>query len=342
MNRPGTSIWLRPLAVAMALAASAAPSTAAAESRDICVFDPAGKSGDYYALMSDFALEASSWGVEVAIKAYTDEETAAKDYEAGQCDGVVATGVRLQRFNNFPTTIEAMGALPDYDLLKSMVTTLTTSAGASKKLTAGEHTTVGFIPVGAVYLFVRDREVDTVGELAGKRIATMDYDKASPVMVDRVGGIVVPADLGSIGPKFNNGDVDACYVSAPAYRPFELYRGLEGSGGVLRSPLAQATLQVMLRSPRFPDGFVGKARTDLLGRFDAALALIKKAEADIPAKYWVDIPPDRQEAWDELFLATRVELRDKHGAYDPMMLKVARQKRCDKNGARSECAENRE
>ena len=31
---------------------------------------------------------------------------------------------------------------------------------------------------------------------------------------------MVPADLGSLGPMFNNGDVDACYVSAPAYAPF--------------------------------------------------------------------------------------------------------------------------
>ena len=44
----------------------------------ICAYDPAGKSGDYYALLSDFAIESASWGTEVEIKAYTDEETAAK------------------------------------------------------------------------------------------------------------------------------------------------------------------------------------------------------------------------------------------------------------------------
>ena len=37
----------------------------------------------------------------------------------------------------------------------------------------------------------------------------MDYDKPSVVMVEKIGAIMVPADLGSIGPKFNNGDVDA-------------------------------------------------------------------------------------------------------------------------------------
>ena len=276
---------------AAALTGLMASTPALAETRSLCVFDPGGKSGDYYALLEEFSIEASGWGVDISLKAYTDEETAAKDYEAGQCDGVAATGVRLQRFNRFPSTVEAIGALPDYALLQSMVNTLANYESAAKRLRSGDHETIGILPVGAVYLFVHDRSIDTVGELAGKRIATMDYDKASPVMVDRVGAIIVAADLGSIGPKFNNGDVDACYVSAPAFRPFELWRGLDATnGGVLRAPLAQATLQVMIRTDRFPADFPSKARKDLAGRFDKALEVVTKAEADIPAKYWIDIP----------------------------------------------------
>jgi len=333
---------LKTLFAALLSLAAVFPVTAQAETRSICVFDPAGRSGDFFHLMSKYAVQASSWGVDVEIKPYTDEETAAKDYEAGQCDGVVATGVRLQRFNRFSSTIEAVGGLPDYGLLQQMVRTLATSAGASKKLTSNGHATVGFIPAGAVYLFVRDKAIDTVPELAGKRIATLDYDKASTFMVGRVGAVVVPADLGSIGPKFNNGDVDACYVSAPAYKPFELQRGIGSSGGVIRSPLAQATLQVMLRAERFPEGFVDKSRADLLGRFDTALAHVKKAEADIPASSWIDVPADRQAEWAAMFQGVRVQLRDDVGAYDGAMLKVMKQLRCGKDGARSECAESKE
>ncbi len=331
--------WFAAATLSSALA-WAAP--ASAETRSICVYDPGGRSGDYYGLMSKYATEASTWGVEVEIKPYTDEETAAKDYEAGQCDGVVATGVRLQRYNRFASSIEAIGGLRDYGQLKQMVTTLATSGGASAKLGQDGNTVIGFIPIGAVYLFVRDRDVDTVSELAGKRIATMDYDKASVFMVDRVGAIMAPADLGSIGPKFNNGDVDACYVSAPAYRPFELFRGLDASGGgILKAPLAQATLQVMIHEDKFPAGFVEKSRTDLLGRFDDALSLVTKAEADIPAKYWVDVPDNIYVEWEQMFQGVRVSLRDK-GAYDPMMLTVMKQLRCKADAARSECAESKE
>jgi hypothetical protein len=216
-----------------------------ASAQTVCVFDPAGKAGDYYRLLDQYSLEASSWGVSLEIKVYTDEETAVKDYEAKQCDAVVATGARLQRFNSFPTTIEAIGALPTYPLLKSMVKTLTTSSGAAKMMTRSGNTTIGIIPIGAVYLLVRDRNIDTVAELAGKKIATLDYDTASVVMVEKIGSIMVPADLGSIGPKFNNGDVDACYVSAPAYAPFELSKGLGSTGGIVKLPLVQATLQVL-------------------------------------------------------------------------------------------------
>lgn len=316
--------------------------TAMAQAKTVCVYDPGGKTGDYFGLMEDWALEASSWGAEIELKAYTDEETAAKDYEAGACDGVAATGVRLQRFNRFPSTIEAMGAIPDYSILKEMIRTLTTYESAAKKLTADDHETVGFIPVGAVYLFVRDRSIDTVGELAGKRIATMDYDKAAPAMVDRVGAIMVAADLGSIGPKFNNGDVDACYVSAPAYQPFELWRGLEPNGGVIKLTLAQATLQVLIRKSSFPEGFGSKSRTWMFGEFDRAIDVVKKADASIPSKYWIDLDPADIPGFDELFLSVRLKLRDEVGAYDGSMLSVLRKLRCSADSSRSECVEQKE
>jgi hypothetical protein len=332
---------MRLIVLAMVLGA-VFPSSATADTRRLCAYDPAGKAGDYYRILSDFALEAQGWGVEIEIKAYTDEETAAKDYEAGQCDGVVATGVRLQRFNRFPSTIEAIGAITSYDILKQIVQTLSKYESAAVKLTNNDNDAVGVTPVGAVYLFVRDRNVDTVQELAGKRIATMDYDKAAPVMVSRIGAIMVQADLGSIGPKFNNGDVDACYISAPAYEPFEIWRGLEPAGGILRLPLAQATLQVLVRPSRFPDGFGAKSRTYFTGRFDDALAIVKKAEANIPSKYWIEMDSDSLPGFEELFLGVRLQLRDDVGAYDAQMLNVLRKLRCAKDGTRAECVEQKE
>lgn len=331
----------RLVAGAAAFLGLATATPAMAESRTMCAYDPAGKSGDFFRLLSDYALEAGNWGVTLDLKAYTDEETAAKDYEAGQCDAVVATGVRLQRFNTYPSTLEAIGGMPTYSAMRSMTKSLSKYEGMAKPLLKGGHETVGIIPAGAVYLFVRDRNIDTVAELAGKRIATMDYDKAAPHMVNKVGAIVVPADLGSIGPKFNNGDVDICYMSSVGYGPFELHRGLGSAGGVIKAPLAQATFQVLVHKDKFPADFGAKSRQYWVDNFGTALAAVQKADAQIPASKWIDIPPDRLAEWDALFQDVRVELRDK-GAYSGTMLKYMKKTRCYQDKARAECADNRE
>ena len=161
-------------------------------------------------------------------------------------------------------------------------------------------------------------------------------------MVDRVGAIMVAADLGSIGPKFNNGDVDACYVSAPAYQPFELWRGLEPNGGVIKLTLAQATLQVLIRKSSFPDGFGSQSRTWMDGQFDRAVAVVQKADASIPSKYWIELDAADLPGFDELFLSVRLTLRDEVGAYDGSMLSALRKLRCSADGSRSECAEQKE
>ncbi len=333
---------VRTILIAALSAVGLAAAPVANAGQTLCVYDPAGKAGNYYSLLNEFTLDAGTWGAEIEIKAYTDEQTASKDYQAGACDGVLATGVRMQRLNNFPSTIEAIGAIPDYSILKQMVKTLATSDGAAAKLKKGEHETVGFVPVGAAYLFVRDRNVDTVAELGGLRIATMDYDKAAPVLVERVGGVMVGADLGSIGPKFNNGGVDACYMSAPGYAPFELHRGLQSGGGIIKAPLAQGTLQLIVRHEKFPEGFSKKSRMWFYEHFDESLEIVLKAEGDIPSKYWIDIPAERQEEWDDMFLDVRVKLRDDTKAYDGQMLGVLRSLRCNKDSSRAECAEKRE
>lgn len=327
--------------LALAGAALSGSPAEAADTRTLCIYDPAGKSGDFYRMLGDYALDASQWGVTVELKAYTDEETAAKDYEAGQCDGVIATGVRLQRFNNYSSTLEAIGAMPSYGTLKSMVKSIAKYDGIAKGMTKGGHEVVGILPAGAVYLFVRDRNIDSVAELAGKRIATMDYDKAAPYMVNKVGAIMVPADLGSIGPKFNNGDVDIIYMSAVGYGPFELHRGLGSGGGVIKSPLAMATFQVMVHADRFPADFGKKSRQYWADNFDKAVAQVKAADKQIPAGMWIDVPPATVAEWDAMFQDVRVELKGK-GAYSGTMLGLMKKTRCYQDKTRAECADNRE
>ena len=324
-------------ALAAAAIALGAAGTAHAESRTVCAYDPAGKAGDYYRMLDSWATEAGGWGHEIEIKAYTDEETAAKDYEAGVCDGVVATGVRLQRFNRFASTIEAIGGLPEYNLLHQLVDAFVKYPSSAKYLRNNDNETVGIVPVGKVYLFVRDRNIDTVADLAGKRIATLDYDEPSKAMVERVGAIMVPADLGTLGPKFNNGDVDACYATAPVYQPFELHRGVGSAGGIVKLPLAQATLQIMIKHERFSDDFGTKSRAWWSKEFGKALAMVEKTEAAIPADKWIEIPAEKHPDFDDMFGTVRDGL-EASGAYDGKMLSTLKKIRCAADSSRAECA----
>src|SRR5690606_2828431 len=150
--------------------------------RTVCVFDPSGANGDAFNMMKDFRTAAVAWGVELDLKPYTDEKTAAEDLKAGKCHASLLTGVRARNFNRFAGTLEAMGALRTYKELETLLQLLA-KPKAAEKLRGSEYTTASIFPAGAVYLFVRNKAWSSVSALAGKRIATLDFDQAAITMV---------------------------------------------------------------------------------------------------------------------------------------------------------------
>ena len=53
--------------------------------------------------------KTSSWGISLEVKVYTDEETAVMDCKMARLMmPVVATGVRLQRFNNYQQRLKPL------------------------------------------------------------------------------------------------------------------------------------------------------------------------------------------------------------------------------------------
>ncbi len=342
--------WLfarRLLLLASALLLTAPASTppedeaGGAVKRTLCVYDPGGASGDIFARERDHRTAALALGVDFDLKPYTDERTAAEDFKAGQCHAALLTGTRVRRFQKFAGTFEAVGALPTYGELEKLVNTVS-SPKAAKLLTSGEYEVAGIAPGGAIYLYVSDRTVDTVEELAGKRIATLAYDDASRFMVRTVGSSMVSADVGTFAGMFNNGSVDACYAPATAYRVLELYKGVGTKGGVIRYPLAQLTLQLLIRTGDFPAGFGQATREYYARRFDADLRIVRAAESSIEPSHWVEIPEDHKAEYAERFLDVRVRLRDDMGLYDATALKLMRKLRCRRDATRAECAQNRE
>ena len=129
---------------------------------------------------------------------------------------------------------------------------------------------------------------------------------------------------------FDNGSVDVTYGPAIVYEVMELYKGLEPNGGVIRFPLAQLTMQILIRKAKFPAEFGQKSREFFLSRFDQGVELVNRYEDKIPEKWWTFIPDSDKTNYNEVFRQARIKLRDK-GIYNAKMLTVMRRLRCKKN-----------
>jgi hypothetical protein len=329
-----------------ALTLASIASVASAETVKTCVFDVIGANGDFYNIVKDYALEMKAHGVDMQLKPYTDEGVAVGDFRAGQCDAVAATDIRIRPFNRFTGTISAVGALPTYNNLKTLLATLAQPRAASL-MRDGEYEVLGIFPAGAGYLFVDDRSIDTAAELAGKRMATLEYQKDAVHMVNHVKATVVPSDITNFAGKFNNGSVDAAYAPAFAYEALELYKGIGDKGGIVDYPLAQLTLQLVARDDVLSDEKAQKAREVAWGMFPQAMNLIERQEAAIPDKQWIRIPEEDITGYQEMFRENRLQLRDGTGGarevYHPKMLGLMSKIRCASNPTATECtAENRE
>ncbi|KCW34578.1 putative rND type efflux pump [Acinetobacter baumannii 1032359] len=95
---------------------------------------------------------------------------------------------------------------------------MTTNLGGKK------YEVAGISPLGSAFIFVRDKNINSVEKAAGK--------KGQKIMVQRVGAQAVLSDISNFAAKFNNGQVDMVGAPAYAYKPLELNKGL-GANGVM-------------------------------------------------------------------------------------------------------------
>ena len=325
-----------------ALCAMTIASTAAAnESRTLCVYDPSGANGDAFATMKDYQVAASQWGIDFQLKPYTNEKTASDDFKAKKCDAVFLTGVRARSYSKAASTLEALGALPSYELLGDAIALLA-QPKAAKMMKNGDYETAMIMPMGAVYLMVRDRAWSSIEAIAGKRVTTIDFDQAAIYMVKLVGASMVSADISTFSGIFNNGAADICYSPATAFKPLELEKGVKAKGGIVKYPIAQLTGQILIQSDKFPEDFGQKSRQYGSDNYKKILQISTKSDASIDKKYWIEIDDAARAKYDQLFLDVRVHLRDNEKIYDKAALSLMRRLRCSKDKNRPECAQKLE
>ena len=307
-----------------------------AQAQTLCVFDLLGTAGDSYTLMKDYALSAKGWGADLQLKAYTDERVAAEDFKAGKCDAVSLTGMRGRQFNSFTGSIDAIGAIPSAAVAQSVMSLMASPKLASNML-SGNYEVGGVVPLGAAYLFVNDRSINTLAKAAGKKVAVLDYDKAQAKMVQQIGAQPVSSDITNFGSKFNNGQVDIIGAPAMAFKPLELHKGLGSKGAIVRFPVLQVTGNVILRKDKFPADYGQKSRTWVAAQLPRMNSMLAKQEAAIPAKYWMDIPANDKVGYVKLMRESRVALT-KDGLYNKSMMSLLKRARCQAEPSSFECA----
>ena len=311
---------------------------------EMCVFDLIGSSGDQFALVEDYALDMRDKGVEFNLEPYTDEGVAMSDFAAGKCDALAATDLRIRRYNKFTGTLSAVGAIPSYEALETTFTAIA-QPKASDYMKQGDYEVAGIFPMGAAYLFVTDRDMNTVEKLAGKRIATLNHHPDAVHMVNYVNASVEPSEITDFGGKFNNRSVDAAYAPGWAYEALELYRGIGDEGGIVDYPLGQFTLQIIVRDEVLSDKKAQQSREVALSHFDSAMSVVREFEKDLPDEEWIEIPDSDIEDYQEMFRQNRIELRDGEDedgnkvkqVYHGEMLTLLRKVRCKLNPDASEC-----
>lgn len=307
-----------------------------------CIFDPIGVNGPIGNMSKDIALESRKWNLILDVKIYTDERVAAEEFKAGQCDAVALSTLRARQFNKAAGSIDAPGNLRNYAEMKTLLRALANPAFQPMSIT-GRYQVAGVVPIGALFVMVNDRSINSIEKAAGKRVAVLDWDTSQAKMISALGARPVLSDITNYGGKFNNGQADIIAAPAMAYQPLELYRGIGSKGGVFRFPLLYATGTLMLRRdlllPKIPDldDRLLQMRNFGLRFIDSFINTLTAAEKDIPSSLYIDLSEaDKAKYW-QMLRQARITLT-KEGIYDPAMMNLMKKVRCKHVPSDPECS----
>ncbi len=257
----------------------------------------------------------------VTLKVYTNESVLTEDFRSKRCDGAGISNLRAKQFNKFVGR-----ANPKFD----------------EKMVNKDFEVVGVVPLGGAYIMVGDRNINTLAKAAGKKIAVLQFDETQKKLVQNVGAQPVAVDLLTVGPKFNNKEVDIMAAPAILFEPMELHRGMTDKsgkvvGGIIKFPVIQVTGTLIMHRNKFPAGMGSIAREIISKQLTPAFNFVDKLEGRIPDKYWMTLNESDKPGYVRLMREARIQMT-KEGYYDPDMMKLLKQIRCSQDPTNYECA----
>ena len=308
--------------------------------QNICVFDLLGKAGESYKLMEEWALASKAWGANIKLIPYQREDTADNDFKAGKCDGVAMTTMRSREYIRFSGSIDALGAVSSNAVAQKAIAYALDKRNAKRSIVSKngiKYELGGISPIGIAYIYVRDRAIDTIEKGKGKKFAYLSYDIAQKIAVERVGAIGVPSDISNFVKKFNDGEVDSIASPAYAFKPLEIYKGLGSKGAMFTYPVVNVTANLILKANKFPENFGIQSRQWWAQQLPKTMKMIDRMDAEIPARYKLNISAEDKIKYQKLLRDGRIELTQR-GIYDPVMMQVLKRARCTVDRTNFECS----
>ncbi|RSC22552.1 RND transporter [Acinetobacter sp. FDAARGOS_515] len=307
---------------------------------NVCAFDLLGKAGDSYKMLEEWALAAKAWNADINLIPRQDEAQAEKDFREGKCDAVYITSMRARPYNKFAGSVDALGAVPNNSIAQKAISFVLDKRNNHRLTTTidgDKYEVAGIVQIGQAYLFVRDRNINNLERVKGKKIAILHYDEAQKIMSQRVGAVPVASDISNFVARFNSGQVDIVPAPAYAYKPLEIQKGLGNNGAMINFPVANITADLIIRQNKFPTNFGQQSRHWFLNQLPKNFAMVRRLEAGIPEKYKINLSNEEKVKYQKLLRDGRIDLA-KQGIYDPNMMTVLKRARCTVERTNFECS----
>lgn len=306
--------------------------------QEICVFDLLGKAGESYKLIEEWKLSSKSWNGDVELIPYQDEEKAEIDFDAGKCDGVYMTSMRARKYNKFAGSVDAVGAVTSNAIAQKAITYVLDKRNRNRLVTSvngDKYEVAGIIQVGLAYIFVRDKNIDTIEKAKGKKFAYLHYDHAQKAIVESIDLVAVPSDISDFVKKFNSGQVDVIAAPAYAYKPLEINKGL-GNGALFNFPVVNITGDLIIRPSKFPANFGIQSRQWFVKKLPSNFATVQRLEAGMNARR-ITLSNEDKIRYQKMLRDGRMNLT-KQGVYDANMMNVLKRARCTVERTNFECS----
>ncbi|NUF35413.1 RND transporter [Acinetobacter oleivorans] len=312
--------------------------------QNVCVFDLLGKSGESYKLMEEWALAAKEWQADITLIPFQDEALVDRRLREGKCDAAYMTSMRARNYNKFAGSIDAIGGVTSNAIAQKAISYVLDKRNKHRMVTAqngANYEVVGIVQIGLAYLFVRDKNLNSIEKVRGTKFAILQYDAAQKIMVESVGAQPIPSEITDFVKKFNSGQVDAIAAPAYAYKPLEISKGVGVKGAMFTFPVVNVTGDLVARSDKFPTDFGIKSRAWFLQQLPQNFAMIKRLEMGVPSKIKMNFSAEDKTKYQKILREGRLSLT-KQGVYDATMMSVLKRARCTVERTNFECTLNGE